>query len=102
MIYRKFAIATLLIAPVIVMLAQNLTPHATPTPQPVNAVSVPVQAPTSVSASSPPATQPLDQSQYAPAAPTTEPVEFGKPMPDAGQPTLAPGSGLPDNSRPNL
>ena len=93
MMYRSFAIATLVAAPVIVMAVQNFLPAppsgvqdqppatpATPAPAPLVA---PNAAP-AVPAPSPPS------ADFAPPMPAA-----GEPLPGAGQPMLSPGQGLP-------
>ena len=85
MMYRSFAIATLVAAPVIVMAVQNFLPAppsgvqdqpATPAPAPLVA---PNAAP-AVPAPSPPS------AAFAPPMPAA-----GEPLPGAGQPMLSPG-----------
>lgn len=96
MMYRNFAIATVLAAPIIVMLVQSFTPQA-PVQPPTNAVPVPVETAPATGFGQPPAPQPqFGQPQVGPPpVPVPSPSEFGKPMGDAGQPSLTFGSGQP-------
>lgn len=86
--YRNFALATLLAAPLIVMVVQSVAPKP------------PEQAPSAAQPEAPP--QPIPVPVPPPAVPTDTsaavepPSSFGQPMSDAGQPSLAPGTGLPD------
>ncbi|NWK94797.1 hypothetical protein DM806_03775 [Sphingobium lactosutens] len=85
MLYRNFAIATLIAAPLIALVAQNFAPRS----------SVPTEQPSPV-AKAPPPSAPAT----APIAPPTSfsaisiPSNPEQPMEDA-RPTLAPGMGLP-------
>jgi len=81
MLYKAFAAITLIAAPIIVLLAQSVTPR--PAAQPAPAV---VQPSEPVAPSAPIA---------APALSPPDPAPFGQPMPEAGQPFLTPGNGLP-------
>lgn len=105
MIYRNFAIATVVIAPLIAMAAQSLIPthHASHDDQAEPSVASPAVAtpaiPTTGSFAPPP--QPVMEAAPPPAsasppAPTQAPA-FGQPLTGAGEPMLAPGRGLPDN-----
>lgn len=94
MMYRNFAVATLLAAPLIVMATQSLTPQ--PPSQPGQSAIQPDVAP-------PPVPVPVAPPVAIPGATTMidPPSSFGKPMGGADQPALAPGAGLPDTSAPN-
>ena len=88
-LYNSFALITLVSAPIIVMIAQTAAPtqHGRPAP------------PSPPSAAQTVPHQPLTTPQpVAPPLPATEPAAFGQPMPQAGQPFLSPGAGLPDNA----
>ncbi|MEQ6332077.1 hypothetical protein [Sphingobium sp. MK2] len=85
MLYRNFAIATLLGAPLLVMMVEAVVPKAPASPE-----SVAVETADFVP-------QPVAPPVIAPQAPSVAPpANFGQPMPGAGQPTLIPGAGLPD------
>lgn len=88
MMYRNFALATLLAAPLIVMAVQSVAPkppeQAAPAAQPETPpppVPVPVAPPPA------PSIAPAD---------VAPPSSFDQPMSDAGQPALSPGAGLPE------
>jgi hypothetical protein len=85
MLYKAFAVITLVAAPLIVLMVQGLAPHD-PAPVP----SAPVQPVVEQAA---PASQPV----AAPAMeqPASSSVSFDQPMPEAGKPFLSPGNGLP-------
>jgi hypothetical protein len=90
MMYRNFAIATLLAAPILVMAVQTFTPK-------------PDAAPKARVNAAPPAPPPVPAAPPAPVPTPSSPGEaanFGEPMPGAGQPMLAPGAGLPQASEP--
>ena len=87
MMYKAFAGITLVAAPVLVLLAQNLVPA---TPEPIATVAAPP-----ITSEVMPQPQPTPPVQMAPAAPVAEPAAFGQPMSDAGKPFLSPGNGLP-------
>lgn len=88
MMYRNFALATLLAAPLIVMAVQSVAPKPAE------------QAASAAQPETPP--QPVPVPVAPPAIPTDmsaaiEPQSsFGQPMSDAGQASLAPGVGLPN------
>ncbi|MEA3541453.1 MAG: hypothetical protein U9R77_04955 [Pseudomonadota bacterium] len=93
MLYRNFAIATLVAAPLIVLAVQNFVPtvpfgpqRAADAPYP-DAAPPPVVAPTMAPPAQPAPPPPADFATPVPAA--------GQPLPDAGMPMLAPGQGLP-------
>lgn len=100
MLYRKFAIAVLVIAPIVVMGIQGFTPahhqedqtsdpdtpHTSPMP-----VTVPVVAPMPPSIPAPPVQSGEMQSDGG----QSDIGDAGQPLPGAGQPMLAPGNGLP-------
>ncbi len=97
MMYRSFAIATLVAAPLIVMAVQNFLPTAPDAPEEqVAAAPVPPSTQPPVAALSvappPPATIPAP-ADFAASAPMA-----GEPRPGAGQPLLSPGQGLPSAS----
>lgn len=88
MMYKAFAAITLVAAPIIVLVTQSLLPQ-----QPVRpgaATVQPVATPVVQSAA-----QPMPIVTAPPSGPAQEPAPFGQPLPDAGQPFLAPGNGLP-------
>ncbi|HAF42012.1 MAG TPA: hypothetical protein DCG90_09650 [Sphingobium sp.] len=84
MLYRNFAIATLIAAPLIVLAVQNFLPTPAPAPQ-----AEQVAPPT------PPVPVPVAPPVAAPSAPAvaSDPAVFGQPIAGAGQPMLA-GEGL--------
>ncbi|WP_028055670.1 hypothetical protein [Sphingobium bisphenolivorans] len=87
MIYKSFALVTLVAAPLLVLVAENFVPHAshpapTPVPEPAPAAALP---------------ETLVPEAVPPAA-TDEASNFGQPMAEAGKPFLAPGAGLPSVS----
>ena len=89
MMYKAFAAVTLVAAPIIVLVVQSVAPQPSPREaiavvQPIAPVSAPIMPPPPPMASA--------------AAPSPEPAAFSQPMPDAGKPFLAPGSGLPGGS----
>ncbi|QGP78872.1 hypothetical protein [Sphingobium sp. CAP-1] len=87
MMYRNFAIGVLLAAPIIVMGVQSITPKPQITTPAANSASTPEPVPVPVA---PP---------IAPAAPSAvSTADFGQPIAGAGQPMLAPGTGLPETS----
>lgn len=88
MIYRNFAIATVIAAPLIVLAVQSILPKAPePAPsQPVIADAPPPPVPVPVA---PP---------VAPPSTAASASAFGQPMVEAGKPMLAPGAGLPEPS----
>lgn len=87
MIYRNFAICTLLVAPLIVLAVQNIMPKP---PE-----SAPVQG--NIADAPPPVAVPVAPPVAPPPADASAPG-FGQPMPQAGQPMLAPGAGLPQTT----
>ncbi|MAN11668.1 MAG: hypothetical protein VX205_16315 [Pseudomonadota bacterium] len=93
MLYRNFAIATLVAAPLIVLAVQNFMPPAPSDPQGAadaphpDAAPPPVVAPTVAPPAPPAPPPPADFANPLPAA--------GQPLPEAGMPMLAPGQGLP-------
>ena len=88
MLYKAFAVVTLVAAPVIVLMVQGLAPHA-----PAQSVSVPMQPVVERSAPMPQYVPPPAMEQ-----PAAAPMSFGQPMPEAGRPFLSPGNGLPGAS----
>jgi hypothetical protein len=86
MMYRNFAIGTLIAAPLVVLAVQSVLPkppEAAPTQQiiadaPPPLVPVPVAPP------------------VAPPSAAANAPDFGQPMAEAGQPMLTPGAGLPE------
>ncbi len=85
MLYKAFAVITLVAAPLIVLMVQGLAPQdAAPVP------SAPVQSVVeqAVAASQPVAAPAMEQ-------PASSSMSFGQPMPEAGKPFLSPGNGLP-------
>lgn len=87
MLYRNFAIATLLAAPIIVMGVQAFLPQS--------GSAVPDQAAQSA-APPPPVPVPVAPPVAPPGVPSASTTsDFGQPMAGAGQPMLAPGEGLP-------
>ncbi|MES2172796.1 MAG: hypothetical protein V4523_02500 [Pseudomonadota bacterium] len=95
MMYRNFAIATLLAAPLIVMATQALLPKpGAPQQQSESAITPDV----------PPPPPPIPVApMITPGAPSIDtPSAFGQPMAGADQPAMAPGAGLPDTSSPPM
>ena len=96
MLYKAFAVITLVAAPLIVLMVQGLAPHD-PAPVPSAPVpSAPVQpvVEQAASASQPVAAPAMEQ-------PASSSVSFGQPMPEAGKPFLSPGNGLPGGPSSN-
>lgn len=100
MIYKSFAVMTLIAAPVMVMAVQAVLPQARQAaPAPVTAAPA-TPAPATPAPLTPTAAAPVPPPVASPAPmpapmPNTSPASFGQPMPGAGQPSLAAGSGLP-------
>lgn len=88
MLYKAFAVITLVAAPLIVLMVQGLAPHA-----PAQNMSAPMRP---VAEQAVPSPHPI----ATPAAeqPASPPMSFGQPMPEAGKPFLSPGNGLPGTS----
>lgn len=87
MMYKAFAAITLVAAPIIVLVTQSVLPtHPTqpdaPAVQPALSEVAPVVPPAPVVTSVAPAINPAS-------------LAFGEPTPDAGKPSLIPGSGPP-------
>jgi hypothetical protein len=84
MLYKAFAVITLIAAPIVVLIVQSVAPQppsaAHPAPaayqQPAPIISQPAPMPPSIE-------------------PAPDPAAFGQPMPEAGKPFLEPGNGLP-------
>ncbi|MGC4251467.1 MAG: hypothetical protein QM605_08390 [Sphingobium sp.] len=99
MIYKVFAAATLVLAFLVGLMADRLTPVRAPGSPgsevaPVTAPPVGQQFAPSISRSE----EAIAPSQEAVAPPPPMPGEtsaFGQPMPGAGAPSLSPGNGLP-------
>lgn len=87
MLYRNFAIATLLAAPIIVMATQTFLPPKQPDTAEVQ-TQAPPPPPVPIPVA-PPVTAPDMQTNVAPTS------DFGQPMAGADQPSMAPGNGLP-------
>ena len=87
--YKVFAIVTLGAAPLVVMLTDGLAPRRHDQPPPPVAAVAPTPAPMNHIAPAPPSPPP------APMESPADPASFSQPLPGAGQPFLAPGSGLP-------
>ena len=86
MSYKAFAAITLIAAPIIALVAQNLAPQSPPQGQePSPAVQPQPTAPLPV----------VQAPMPAAAQPAPPPAEFGQPLPGAGQPFLTAGNGLP-------
>lgn len=92
MIYKSFAIVTLIAAPLIVLAVQTFVPQTAQPAMQAAAPDSPPPLPVSAPQSAPP---PVSAPAPMPSAPTADGAAFGQPMPDAGQPSLAPGTGLP-------
>ncbi|WP_311267159.1 hypothetical protein [Sphingobium sp. WCS2017Hpa-17] len=93
MMYRNFAIATLLAAPLIVMATQSFLPKPE---QPAPSTIQPDVPP-------PPVPVPVAPPPSVPGAPSADTsASFGQPMAGAGQPAMTPGAGLPDTSAPPI
>ncbi|RJG54199.1 hypothetical protein D0Z70_13765 [Sphingobium terrigena] len=84
MIYRNFAICTLIAAPLIVLAVQSMLPKA---PEPAPTQPIIADAPP------PPVIIPV-----APPSAGVDAPAFGQPMAEAGKPMLAPGAGLPETT----
>lgn len=96
MLYRNFAIATLLAAPIIVMATQTVLPSA-PQPLAQDAQNVIADVPP------PPVPVPVAPPVAPPGAPAMAAAPtFGQPMAEAGQPMLSPGAGLPQQAAPTV
>lgn len=93
MMYRAFAVITLIAAPIVVLFVQNAVPQQPA--QPAAVAAQPAQPLESVPQRLPPV--PVSSS-----TPQPEAAQFGQPMPDAGKPFLAPGNGLPDAPSPQV
>ena len=100
MLYRRFAIAVLVVAPVVVMGIEGFTPvqdagkrvsYPDAPRSSAVAASGPVVAPVPPSMPMPPSAG----GQTAGDAGRAEISDAGEPLPGAGQPMLAPGNGLP-------
>jgi hypothetical protein len=87
MMYRNFAIGTLIAAPLVVLAVQSVLPNP-PEPAPTQQITPDVPPPVPV-----PVAPPVAPPSAAAGAPG-----FGQPMAEAGQPMLAPGAGLPETS----
>ena len=88
MLYKAFAVITLVAAPLIVLMVQGLAPHV-PAPN----MSAPVSPVVERAVPSPQSIAAPDMEQ-----PASSPMSFGQPMPEAGKPFLSPGNGLPGTS----
>ncbi len=89
MLYKAFAVITLIAAPIIVLIVQSVAPQPPSTAAPV-AAPAPYQQP------APLISQPAPMA--ASIEPAPDPAAFGQPMPEAGKPFLAPGNGLPQTA----
>lgn len=96
MIFKNFAIVTLIAAPLIVLAVQTLVPHAA---QPAMQATAPETPPPPV-ASPPSAPPPVEAPEPMPSAPSVDGAAFGQPMPDAGKPFVASETGLPAEAPP--
>lgn len=97
MLYRNFAIAVLIAAPLIVLATQSLLPNGQHPAQ----VEQNGQAPIISDVPPPPIPVPMAPPVATPGTPTvSDAASFGQPMAGADQPMLAPGAGLPDASPP--
>jgi hypothetical protein len=97
MIFKNFAIVTLIAAPLIVLAVQTLVPHAAQPAMQATAPETPPPPPVAVPPSVPP---PVDVPERMPSAPAVDGAAFGQPMPDAGKPFLASGPELPADAPP--
>tara|TARA_R110000868_G_scaffold35025_10_gene125906 strand:- start:2424 stop:2750 length:327 start_codon:yes stop_codon:yes gene_type:complete len=87
MLYRNFAIATLLGAPLLVMVVEAVVPKPQPTAE-TSAVAAVDPAPVTPVPPSPPIVMPQ--------APTVAAMpDYGQPLPGAGQPLIVPSSNMP-------
>lgn len=96
MMYRNFAIATLIAAPLIVVVTQNLLPvHKSALAQQQADAVAPPPPPVEPAPAAPMEAQAPQPMAPTPAAPVANPADFSQPMGDAGRPSLSPGTGLP-------
>ena len=87
MLYRNFAIATVLGAPLLVMIVEAVVPRPQPTAE-TSAVASADPAPATPIPPSPPIIMP----QAPPVAATPN---YGQPLPGAGQPLIVPSGNMP-------
>lgn len=87
MMYRNFAIATVIVAPLIVLAVQCIMPKP-PEPAPVQG---------NIADAPPPVPVPVAPPVAPPSTDASAPG-FGQPVAQAGQPMLAPGAGLPQTT----
>lgn len=91
MLYKAFAVITLIAAPIVVLIVQSVAPQA-----PSAAHPAPAPAPAAYQQPAPIISQPAPMPPSIEPAP--DPATFGQPMPEAGKPFLAPGAGLPQTA----
>jgi len=97
MIFKNFAIVTLIAAPLIVLAVQTLLPHAAQPAMQATAPETPPPPPVAVPPSAPP---PVEAPEPMPSVRAVDGAAFGQPMPDAGKPFLASGAELPAEAPP--
>ena len=86
MLYRNFAIATLLGAPLLVMVVEAVVPKPQPAAETSAAAATP--APVTPVPPSPPIVMPQ-------APPVAAMPDYGQPLPGAGQPLIVPSGNMP-------
>ncbi|AOF98353.1 hypothetical protein [Sphingobium sp. RAC03] len=86
MLYRNFAIATLLGAPLLVMVVEAVVPKSQPAAETSAATAAP--APVTPVPPSPSIVMPQ-------APPVAAMPDYGQPLPGAGQPLIVPSSNMP-------
>lgn len=86
MLYRNFAIATLLGAPLLVMVVEAVVPKPQPAAETSAAAATP--APVTPVPPSPPIVMPQ-------APPVAAMPDYGQPLPGAGQPLIMPSANMP-------
>jgi len=87
MLYRNFAIATLLGAPLLVMIVEAVVPKPQPAAE-ASAVAAATPAPVTPVPPSPPIVMPQ-------APPVAAMPDYGQPLPGAGQPLIVPTGNMP-------
>ncbi|WP_150290823.1 hypothetical protein [Sphingobium estronivorans] len=97
MIYKSFAVLTLIAAPIIVLAVQSFVPQ---TNQPAAIGPAMPVTPPPVPAAVPAAVAPAPVADAPVGAPPSDSASFGQPMSDAGKPSLSPGTGLPATTPP--
>ncbi len=101
MSYRGFAIITLIAAPIIAVMAQNFV-QPTPTMLPPSSSDASQASGAPQPYVPPPTPAVVEPSPPPMAGPVGDPAAFAQPLAGAGQPTLAPGQGLPGDAQAPL